>query len=141
MREFLVLLGIGDIAAGGHIEIVQLQAILERHAHMPGVTFAAEILGACFFERQPREHGDAVIGLLAVNRLMDIAQLGQGRFGEKLVHHLGLLQAQDVGLLIAQQAGHQLDAVTHRIDVPGGDFQPLHPFHAAIAQQIVTSAI
>ena len=36
--------------------------------------------------------------------------------------HLGLLQAQHVGLLVAQEAGHQLDAVAHRIDVPGGDF-------------------
>ena len=118
----------------GHIEIVQLHAILKRHAHVPGMAFAAEILGPGLFERQAREHGDAVIGLLAVDRLMDIAQLGQGRLGrEKLVHHLGLLQAQNIRLLVPQKAGDQVDAMAHRIDVPGGDFHRLQPFYAASA--------
>ena len=75
-----------------------------------------------------------MIGLLAVDRLMDIAQFAQRFGGKKLVDHFGLLQRQNIGLLVPQKAGHQPDAVTHRIDVPSGDLHFLHSFYAAIAQ-------
>ena len=82
-----------------------------------------------------RQHRDPVIGLLAVDRLVDIAQLAEGLRREQAVLHLGLLQAQHVGLLVPQEAGDQGQPEAHRIDVPGGDFQLLHPFYAATAQR------
>ena len=64
------------------------------------MAFAAEILNPGFAERNFRKNGDPMIGLLAMDRLMDIAQLVEGQLGKQLVHHLGFLQAQHVGLLI-----------------------------------------
>ncbi len=57
--ELDVELGIGNVAAGGDIEIVQLHAIRQGHAHVAGMAFAAEILHAGLAEGQAREHRHA----------------------------------------------------------------------------------
>ena len=49
------------------------------------------------FERQPREHDDAVIALLAVERDVLVAQPLETLAREFVVRALGLLQAEDVG--------------------------------------------
>jgi hypothetical protein len=103
------------------------------------MAFAAEILHPRLPERQAREDRHPVIGLLAVNGLMDIAQLGQGRAGEEVVGDLGFLQSQHIRLYFPQKTPHQGVAVAHGIDIPGGDFHLLQPFHAATAQQVNSS--
>ena len=122
VRELGVDRGIGNVAAGRHIEIVDLHTALQRHAHVPGMALAAEILDAGFAERDFREDRHPVIGLLAVDRLVDIAQLVKGRGREQAGFDLGLLQAQHIRLLLGQETGDQLLAKAHRIDVPGGNF-------------------
>ena len=93
MSEFVVALGIGNVAARRHIEIVQLQPIVQGHGHMAGMALAAKIFNPALAERPAREHSHAVIGLLAVDRLVDIAKLVKRRAGKQPVFHLGLLQA------------------------------------------------
>ncbi len=82
-----------------------------------------------------------MIGLLAVDGLVRVTQPGQGGGREQLVDNLGFLQTQHIRLVFPQKSAHQGDAVTHRIDVPGGDPHFLHPFHAALAQQINNSLL
>ncbi len=101
--ELVVGLGIGNVAARRHIEIVQLDAILQGHAHVAGMAVTAEILHAGLAEGRFRKHRHAVIGLLAVNGLVGVAQLVESELGKQLVHHLGLLQTQDIRLLVAQK--------------------------------------
>ena len=40
VRELLVRIGVGNVAAGRHIEIVHLDLAGQRHAHMPRIAFA-----------------------------------------------------------------------------------------------------
>ena len=134
MGEFFILVRVGNIAAGGDIKIVQLHAILKCHADMAGMAFAAEIQAAAFPEGQAREDRHPVIGLLAVDGVMHITQIVEGGGGEEFVDHLGLLQRQNIRLLVPQEAAHQGDAMAHRIDVPAGDFHFTHASYAATAQ-------
>jgi hypothetical protein len=62
-----------------------------------------------------------VIALLAVDRLVRPAGSGDLLTRKLLVEALDLLQAQDVGLHIAQEAEHQPQAQADGIDVPGSD--------------------
>ena len=55
---------------------------------------------------------------LAVQLLVDVAQAGEQLGRENLVIGLGLLQAQDVGLLLGDQPLDQRGASADRIDVP-----------------------
>ncbi len=88
---------------------------------MPRMAFAAEALHLRFAERDFREHRHAVIALLPVDRLVDIAQLREGLAREQPVLDLGLLQRHDVGLMLAQEPRQQGRAQADGIDIPGGD--------------------
>jgi hypothetical protein len=47
------------------------------------------------------------------------------QFGRKdRVEHLGFLEAQDVGLVLGDEALDEPGARAHRVDVPRRDFQP-----------------
>jgi hypothetical protein len=62
-----------------------------------------------------------MIAFLAIDRDMRIAELmesGQWKFA---VPALCLLEAENVRRLFAQEAGHEIDPQTDRIDVPGGE--------------------
>ena len=107
MGKFGIDLGIGNIAAGGNIEIVQLEAALKHRRDMAGIVLAAEAFLMGSLEGKAREDGDAVIALLAVDRLMDIAELLERLGGEKRVGNLGLLKAKDVRRVGLQKPGHQ----------------------------------
>ncbi len=71
MREFLVCLRVRLGAAGGDVEIVQLDnagPALEGDAGVAAVVLAAPDLGVLALEGQAREDGDAVVALLAVDQ-------------------------------------------------------------------------
>ena len=72
-------------------------------------------------ERKARDNGDAVIALLAVEREMGVAEPLEPLCRKAVVRALGLLQAEHVGHHRAQEAGDEIDAQAHRVDVPGGD--------------------
>ena len=124
--EFRIGLRVGNVAARRDVEIVQLQPGLELGRDMAGIVLAAKGEGMGFAERQARENGDAVIALLAIDRLMDIAEVAEDIPREKRVRNLGLLQAEHVRGIGFQETGDQIGPQTDGIDVPGGDFHGRH---------------
>ncbi|RIV75738.1 hypothetical protein D2V04_15790 [Pelagerythrobacter aerophilus] len=72
-------------------------------------------------EGDAADGGNAVITLLPMNRLMDIAHLRQGLGRELALLALDLLQTEHVGRLFAQDAFDLGKTQADGIDVPGGD--------------------
>ena len=89
-----------------------------RQSVLPQKLVDAEAL-----ERQPREHGDAVIALLAVERDVLVAEPLEALERKGVVRALGFLQAEHVRPRRLDELRHQIDAQPHRIDVPGGDLR------------------
>ena len=71
-------------------------------------------------QREPADDGHAVVGLLTADRHR-VAQFLEGLHGEQVIGHLGLLQAEHLGLFPAQPGTHLIQACAHRVDIPGGD--------------------
>src|SRR5271155_4791747 len=72
-------------------------------------------------EWQPREHHDAVVAFLAVERDVVVAQPLETLARESVVRALGLLQTKNVGTRGLDKLRDEIDAKAHRVDVPGGD--------------------
>ena len=93
----------------------------ERHGDMARIRPSAHLHHARCRERVARQDRDAVIALLAHIDDEGIAE-GLQRFQRKhIVGAFGLLQTQDVGPVLAQEAADLLDAQANGIDVPGRD--------------------
>ena len=125
MGELHVLLRVGDVAAGRHVEILQVEIAAQHHAAVPGIALVAPVLRILGEERQARQDGDAVIALHPVAQDVGIAHRLQRVLRELAVLHLDLLQADDVGLLLLDQAAQQVEAHPQRIDVPGDETHAL----------------
>ncbi len=116
---------IGNVAAGGHVEIMhrdriaQPGAFAEHRRDMAAIGLAAKALDVEALERQSRDHDDAVIALLAVERDVLVAEPLETLERKSVVRALGLLQAKNVGPHRLDEFGDQIDAQPHRIDVPG----------------------
>ena len=82
---------------------------------------AVEIAGLDPRDRQARERGDAVIGLLPVD--LDVAEAERRELfrREDLVMALGFLQAENVRLVFGDEPFHEPDAQAHGVDVPSGE--------------------
>src|SRR5581483_485086 len=142
VREFRIDLRIGLVAAGRHVEIMQRDRIAqagtlaELRRDVPAVVLVAEALDAHVLDGQARDQSDAVIALLPVDRDMLVAELGETLEWKLVVRTLGLLQAQHIRLLGADEARHQIDAQADRVDVPAGDFQSRHSLSPATPANI-----
>jgi hypothetical protein len=125
--EFPIDRRIRNIAAGRNVEIVQRDRVrqsgplAERDRDMPAVALAAIVADRRRLERQSRNHHHAVVAFLAVERDVLIAKSLEALARKTVVRTLGLLQAQDIGAHRFDEFGDQIDAETHRIDVPGGE--------------------
>ena len=123
--ELLPELGIdgavGDVAAGWHVDVLDPHSALEANADVARLAIVLPVVAARFVQRQAADDGDAMVHLLAVELLVDIAVLAEQLGREDLVERLGFLQAQHVGLLLGQQALDQLGAGADRVDVPRCD--------------------
>ena len=94
--EFFILLDVGNVSAGRHIEVVKFNiaaAALEIGGNVTGVFLAAEEKPALFAQRQLRENRNAVIGLLPVKGDVLVAHLANVLDREEVVAALDLLQA------------------------------------------------
>ena len=107
--EFLVDRGVGFIAAGRHIEIVNDDrcraaetAEIWRQSSLPQKCRTGYVL-----ERQPRHDGDAVIAGLPALGDVGIAELLQGRGGKLALRAFGLLKAEDVRLPRLEKAARR----------------------------------
>ena len=99
--------------------VAQSGALAEHRGDMATVGLAAEALDIEAFERQSRQHDDAVIALLAVERHVIVAEPLETLAWKSVVGTFGLLQAKYVGTDRLDEFGDQIDAQPHRIDVPG----------------------
>ena len=91
------------VAAGGNVEIVDLEpvgAAAEPHPHVARVALGAEVARDRLDDRQPRDDGDAVIALLAVERDVLVAELAELAERELPVRAFRLLQAERVGRFV-----------------------------------------
>jgi hypothetical protein len=66
-----------------------------------------------------------VVHALAVEGVVHVALLEEQLGRENAVEDLRFLEAENVGLLLANQLLDQRDPRSNRVDVPGGDFQAL----------------
>jgi hypothetical protein len=67
------------------------------------MTFAAKVDCLGLAEGDAREDGDPVVGLLAIDGLVDITQLFQSFAWKLRVFGLGFLQCQDVRLVLPEE--------------------------------------
>jgi hypothetical protein len=67
-----------------------------------------------------------VIALLAVERDALVTEPLEALERKAVVGALGLLQAENVGTNRLDEFGDQIDAQSHRIDVPGREFKCRH---------------
>ena len=95
---------VGDVAAGRDIDILEPDPAFEPHADVPRLAIVLPVVLARVLERHPAEDRDAVVHALAVQLPMDIAVAVEQLGREDAVEHLGFLQAQDVRLLLGDQA-------------------------------------
>ena len=119
-----LIVGIRLVAAGGNVEIVDLEPgrlAAERHGDVARIALGAEIAPARLGEREARDDGDAVVALLAVERDVLVAELAELAARKLPVGAFRLLQAEHVRLVLAEKARDEVDAQPHRIDVPGGE--------------------
>ncbi len=121
LREFGVERRIGNVAAGGHIDILEPDAARQAGADMPRLAIVLPVVAAVRVERQAAEDRDAVVHALPGEQAMRVAQRLEGGVGEGRVVDLGLLQAQDVGLRRGEEIADDVESCADRIDIPGGD--------------------
>ena len=104
LPELGVERAVGDVAAGGHIDILEPDPAFEPRADVPRLAIVLPVVAAGLGERHPAEDRDAMVHPLAVELLVDVAVAVEQVGREDVVEHLGFLKAQDVGLLVARSA-------------------------------------
>ena len=123
--EFRIERGIRNIAARRNVEIMQhqrlgqLRLFAKRNRDVTRIDLVAEGADIGSLERQFRDHRDAVIALLTIQRDVLIAEAPETLQRKNIIDAFGFLQAQNVRPLRFQEFGDEIDAQAHRIDVPG----------------------
>jgi hypothetical protein len=102
-----------------HQRLRQLRLLAERHRYVTRIDLVAEGPDVRGLERQFRDHRDAVIAFLPVERDVLIAEPLETLQRECIVDTFDLLQAQYIRPHRFEEFGDDIDAKPHRIDVPG----------------------
>src|SRR5690348_8867281 len=126
--ELLAELGIdgavGRVAASRNVDVLEPDAALEPDADMPRLAIVLPVVPAGVLQRHSAEDPHAMMYTLAVQLAVDVAVAVEQIEREDAVEHHGFLQAQDVGLLLTDQALDERNARANRVDVPRSDLQP-----------------
>ena len=96
VRKLVVLVGIGNVAAGRDVEIVQndrIAADVEGGLDVPAILLAAAMMNIGGLERHLGDDRHAIVGLHALDQPVLVTQGLEGHVREMLVRRLGLLQA------------------------------------------------
>src|SRR4051794_33740236 len=115
---------VGRVATRGHVDVLEPDAAIEADPDMTRFAIVLPVVLARIPERNAAQDGDAVMHALAVQCVMDIAVLPEKIGGKDAVQHLGFLKAEDIRLLLSEQALDQPGPGADRVDVPGCDLQP-----------------
>src|SRR5258707_15883539 len=123
--EFRIERWIRNIAAGRNVKVMQHQWLRQLllfpklNRNMARIDLVAEGSDIGGLEWQFRDHRDAVIALLPVQRDVLIAKAPETLQRKCVIDAFGFLQAQHVRPHRFEEFGDQVDAQPHRIDVPG----------------------
>ncbi len=90
---------------------------------MARLAIVLPVVAPAVVERHPAEDRDAVVHLLAIELVVNVAARVEQVGRKDDIERLGLLQAEDVGLLIVEQPRDDGGARAHRIDVPRGNLE------------------
>ena len=126
LTEFRILLAVGDVAAGGDIDILDPDSALEPRADMARLAIVLPVVAARIGQRHPAQDRHTMMHALAVQLLVDIAEAREQIGREGVVAGLGFLKAKDVGLLVGDQPLDQRRAGADRIDIPRSDLEAGH---------------
>jgi hypothetical protein len=69
-------------------------------------------------QRQFAQYRNAVMHRLAMQGMVRKAQFVKWLCGENIIHHLGFLQAQNIGREFADEILHQIDAEADAVNIP-----------------------
>ena len=119
--NLLLRLRIRDVAAGRNVDIVQLDVAGQQRDRVTAVLPFAPRLRGRALQRQPRQDGDAVVRLHAVDERVPIAERGQWRQRKAVVHDLRFLQTEHVRTECRDESLERGDAQAHGVDVPGDE--------------------
>ena len=121
VRELRVQRRVGQVAAGRDVEVVDDGPGGQPRRHMTGIAARAEVAMG----------GPRAAGARGWRRRCSPSRRGRRRGGsrgrrsgverQQLDRRLGLLEAQQVRRLLAQEALDEVGAQAQRVDVPGGD--------------------
>ena len=121
---------IGNVAAGGDIDIFEPQPVFKPHADMPRLAIGLPVEPVILVKRHLAEDRHAMMHPLPVEHDMRIAQRLERSAGEGAVDDLRFLKAQNIGLLLAQEALDNLDTEADGIDIPRNNAEALGHAHA-----------
>ena len=91
----------------------------KRDRDVPRIDLVTEGTNVGGLERQLRDHGDAVIALLPVQRDVFIAEPFETLERKGVIDAFGFLQAQYIRPHRFEKLRDDIDAQAHRIDIPG----------------------
>ena len=131
LAEFRVLCSVGDIAAGRYLDILKADSAVEPGTDMPSLAIVLPVVAAAIVKRDATENCDAMMHLLAIKLVMDIAARMEEAGWKYIVLRLGLLKAEDVGLFLVKEAFDDGRAGAHGVDVPGSDLERGHGLSTA----------
>ena len=129
--ELVVDRGVGDIPAGGDIEVVQFHPADHRR-DVAGVPPLAPVASAGLLQGQLRQDGHPVVALHAPHRLMGIAQPRNRPGGKQFVGHFGFLEANDIRSRIVHESFQEIEPQAHRIYVPGRNFHLISAIYSTV---------
>ena len=125
LAELGIDLAIGNVAAGGNVDVLEPDPAVEPNADVAGLAIGLPVVPFLLRAGKPAEDRNAMVHALAAEGLVDVAEAAEHRGREIRVADLGLLQAQDVGRFLAQEFLDDLDPGADGIDVPGRDLEAL----------------
>ena len=126
LPELRIDLAIGNIAAGGHIDILDPDPAVEPDADMARLAIVLPVVAALVVQAAADRMATPWCIRWPLSLRCDVAEASEQLGREDLVVGLGLLKAQHVGLLLGQEAFDDPGAGSHRIDVPAGDLDLGH---------------
>ncbi len=126
LAELGVLRAVGDVAAGGDIDVLEHHALAGPEQLDPDMARLAVVLPVVpaenSLQRDAADRGDPVIALLPVDRLVDVAQVGERLVPGSLLGRLLIsCRHSTSGASSVRKRSTLRHAQAHRIDVPGGD--------------------
>ena len=138
VSEFRVFVWVRDIAAGGQINIVNLEVANFNRVHAR-MSFAAELRRFESLYWVPRGDGDAVMtALLAVYAEMGKPDLFERLFRKLRSLALNFLKAENIRLFSGHESFDIWHSEPHRVDVPAHKFQSRICHRRSLRQRCVT---